>query len=233
MVGCEREAARTAGDKIRDLNASGVRGAARSRRSRSGRPDGPARSRVREEFRRSFPSMTTSFRTERDSMGELSVPADALWGAQTQRAVQNFPISGLTMPREFIAALGLIKQAAARANTRLDLLKSDVRKPLTARPRERRGRKAQRAVPHRRLPDGLGHQHEHERQRGHRAPGDDAPRSRRASERRRQHGPEQQRRHPDHHSRERGAGGAERPAARAQAGSRCRCARRRRKSARS
>jgi len=70
--------------------------------------------------------MTTSYRTERDSMGELSVPADALWGAQTQRAVQNFPISGLTMPRAFIGALGLVKQAAARANTRLDLLKADV-----------------------------------------------------------------------------------------------------------
>ena len=55
--------------------------------------------------------MTTSFRIERDSMGELQVPADALWGAQTQRAVQNFPISGLTLPRAFIAALGLVKQA--------------------------------------------------------------------------------------------------------------------------
>ncbi len=70
--------------------------------------------------------MTTSFRTERDSMGELTVPADALWGAQTQRAVQNFPISGLTMPRAFIFALGLVKQAAARANTRLALLHADV-----------------------------------------------------------------------------------------------------------
>jgi len=70
--------------------------------------------------------MTTSHRTERDSMGELSVPAEALWGAQTQRAVQNFPISGLTMPREFIAALGLVKQSAARANEHLDLLKADV-----------------------------------------------------------------------------------------------------------
>ncbi len=66
--------------------------------------------------------MTSSFRTERDSMGELQVPADALWGAQTQRAVQNFPISALTMPRAFIGALGLVKQAAARANTRLELL---------------------------------------------------------------------------------------------------------------
>jgi fumarate hydratase class II len=66
--------------------------------------------------------MTTSFRVERDSMGELQVPADALWGAQTQRAVQNFPLSGLTMPRDFIAALGLVKQAAARANVALGLL---------------------------------------------------------------------------------------------------------------
>src|SRR5690349_4249050 len=70
--------------------------------------------------------MTTSFRTERDSMGELQVPADALWGAQTQRAVENFPISGLTLPPEFIASLGLIKQAAARANLGLGLLEADI-----------------------------------------------------------------------------------------------------------
>ncbi len=76
--------------------------------------------------------MTTPFRTERDSMGELQVPADALWGAQTQRAVQNFPISGLTLPRGFIGALGLIKQAAARANTHLGLLAGDVAKAVDA-----------------------------------------------------------------------------------------------------
>jgi fumarate hydratase class II len=62
------------------------------------------------------------FRIERDSMGELKVPADALWGAQTQRAVQNFPVSGLRMPRAFLRALGLIKQAAAAANKELGLL---------------------------------------------------------------------------------------------------------------
>ena len=62
------------------------------------------------------------FRIERDSMGELKVPADALWGAQTQRAVQNFPVSGLRMPRAFLRALGLIKQAAAAANRDLGLL---------------------------------------------------------------------------------------------------------------
>ena len=58
-------------------------------------------------------------------MGELKVPADALWGAQTQRAVENFPISGLAMPRQFIAALGLVKWAAAGANSELGLLTSD------------------------------------------------------------------------------------------------------------
>ena len=61
-------------------------------------------------------------RIERDSLGELKVPASALWGAQTQRAVDNFPISGLRMPREFIRALGLIKWAAATANVELDAL---------------------------------------------------------------------------------------------------------------
>lgn len=62
------------------------------------------------------------YRVERDSMGELRVPGQALWGAQTQRAVDNFPISGLTMPRAFIRALGLIKWAAAGANGELGLL---------------------------------------------------------------------------------------------------------------
>lgn len=61
-------------------------------------------------------------RIEHDSMGELRVPADALWGAQTQRAVQNFPISGRPMPRGFIRALGLIKAAAADVNAGLGLL---------------------------------------------------------------------------------------------------------------
>jgi fumarate hydratase class II len=61
----------------------------------------------------------SDYRTERDSMGELKVPAKALYGAQTQRAVDNFPISGLRMPREFIRALGLIKSAAAQANADL------------------------------------------------------------------------------------------------------------------
>ncbi|MDX1460125.1 MAG: class II fumarate hydratase [Xanthomonadales bacterium] len=64
-------------------------------------------------------------RTERDSMGELTVPSDALWGAQTQRAVNNFPISGLRLPREMIRAIGLIKAAAAEVNRDLGLLDKD------------------------------------------------------------------------------------------------------------
>ncbi len=66
-----------------------------------------------------------SSRTVSDSMGKLEVPADALWGAQTQRAVDNFPISGMRMPRRFIAALGLVKWAAAGANGELGLITSD------------------------------------------------------------------------------------------------------------
>ncbi len=62
------------------------------------------------------------FRIERDSLGEVRVPAEALWGAQTQRAVENFPISGIRFPRPFIRALGLIKYAAAKANLELGLL---------------------------------------------------------------------------------------------------------------
>ncbi|MDO6837177.1 class II fumarate hydratase [Pseudoalteromonas carrageenovora] len=64
----------------------------------------------------------SNFRTESDSMGELQVPADALYQAQTQRAVNNFAISGLTMPKQFITALAYIKQAAAQSNFELNHL---------------------------------------------------------------------------------------------------------------
>ena len=70
--------------------------------------------------------MSGEQRIERDSMGELAVPADALWAAQTQRAVNNFPISGLAMPPAFIRSLGLVKWAAAKANADLGLLDADI-----------------------------------------------------------------------------------------------------------
>ncbi len=63
-----------------------------------------------------------SYRIEKDSLGEMRVPEDALWGPQTQRAVENFPISDLRFPRHFIAALGTIKKAAAQTNEELGLL---------------------------------------------------------------------------------------------------------------
>jgi fumarate hydratase, class II len=71
-------------------------------------------------------------RIERDSMGEMTVPADALYGASTQRAVLNFPISGQRFPRSFIRALALIKQAAAETNAELGLLEPAVAGAIAA-----------------------------------------------------------------------------------------------------
>ncbi|WP_330959911.1 class II fumarate hydratase [Photobacterium sp. 53610] len=70
--------------------------------------------------------MTKDYRIEKDSMGEVQVPQNALYQAQTQRAVNNFPVSGLTMPARFIQALAFVKQAAARSNLELGLLDNDI-----------------------------------------------------------------------------------------------------------
>jgi fumarate hydratase class II len=78
----------------------------------------------------------TEFRIERDSMGEVRVPAKAYYGAQTQRAVENFPISGQPLPGRLIHALGLVKAAAAMANRELGKLPSDVAEPIIAAARE-------------------------------------------------------------------------------------------------
>src|SRR5438045_7665032 len=66
--------------------------------------------------------MPDPFRSEKDSMGEMKVPADAYYGAQTARAVENFPISDLRFSRRFIAAMGLIKSSAAQINNEFVLL---------------------------------------------------------------------------------------------------------------
>lgn len=63
-----------------------------------------------------------SFRIERDSMGEVKVPSEVYYGAQTQRAVENFAVSGIGFPRQFIRALATVKYAAASANEELGLL---------------------------------------------------------------------------------------------------------------
>ncbi len=78
----------------------------------------------------------TDYRIERDSMGELAVPRDALYGAQTQRAVENFPISGLPIPRDLIRALGLVKAACAEVNGELEQLGAEVAAAISAAARE-------------------------------------------------------------------------------------------------
>ena len=78
----------------------------------------------------------TEYRTEKDSLGEMKVPADALYAAQTQRAVENFPISDLRFPRRFIGALGLIKREAARTNAELGLLEDDMAEAIAAAAQE-------------------------------------------------------------------------------------------------
>ena len=72
------------------------------------------------------------FRIEIDTMGEVQVPADAYYGAQTQRAVDNFPVSGIRFPRVFIRALGLVKEYAAQVNADLGLLDPQLARPIMA-----------------------------------------------------------------------------------------------------
>ena len=83
---------------------------------------------------------TKNYRIERDSLGEVKVPKKALWGAQTQRAVDNFPISGIKMDfpftKSFVSSLGLIKDAAARANARLKLLPANKAKAISRAAKE-------------------------------------------------------------------------------------------------
>ncbi|TKX71438.1 aspartate ammonia-lyase [Halorubrum sp. SP9] len=76
--------------------------------------------------------MGDDYRTEEDSLGEMRVPADAYWGAQTQRAVENFPVSGIPMSRRFVRALGVVKKAAAQANRDLDLVDDDTAEAIVA-----------------------------------------------------------------------------------------------------
>ena len=76
--------------------------------------------------------MPDGFRIEKDSLGEVRVPADALYGAQTQRAVENFPISGQRFGRGFIQALGLLKKAAALTNQELGHLDGEIAEAIAA-----------------------------------------------------------------------------------------------------
>src|SRR5436309_4398398 len=81
-------------------------------------------------------SSTEETRVERDSMGEMQVPADAYYGASTQRAVLNFPISGQAMPGRFILVMGMVKRAAAQTNRELGLLPLRRARAIAARAQE-------------------------------------------------------------------------------------------------
>src|SRR5262245_54242551 len=83
----------------------------------------------------------SEFRIEKDSMGEVKVPAQAYYGAQTQRAVENFPISGQPLPRKLVRALGLVKVASAVANRDLGKLKPELAEPIVQAAREVAGGK--------------------------------------------------------------------------------------------
>lgn len=89
----------------------------------------------------------SEFRIEKDSMGEVKVPADALYSAQTQRAVENFPISDLRFPRPFIKALGFIKGAAAAVNLELGLLTPEMAAAIQAAAEEVAGGQHDRHFP--------------------------------------------------------------------------------------
>ena len=78
----------------------------------------------------------TRYRTESDSMGKMKVPSDAYYGAQTARAVENFPVSGRTLPREFVRAMGIVKLAAAETNAELGFLKKNVARAVARAARE-------------------------------------------------------------------------------------------------
>ena len=205
-----------AGDHPRDERGAGDR--SRNRR--------PPRLPPRASMRTSVDPLPRSdamadVRIEKDSMGEVRVPAARLYGAQTQRAVDNFKVSGRPMPARFLTALAQVKWASAKANEDLGLLEPRLAKAIRDAADEVHRGQALRRVPDRRLPDGLGHLVEHEHERGALEPRE--PRARREArgeeagppERPREHGAVEQRRDPHDAPPVGGPGGEGAPAARA------------------
>ena len=133
-------------------------------------------------------------------MGEMRVPAGALYGAQTARAIENFPISGRAFPRSFLRALGLIKSAAARVNAPHGTSAGGAGRGDRRRRRGSGGGAARRAISAGYLSDRQRHLDQHERQRGDRPAGGGAP------QRRRQPRAIEQRRDPHGHAHGRGRG---------------------------
>ncbi len=147
--------------------------------------------------------MTSATRSEKDPLGPLDVPADAYYGVQTLRAVQNFPISGLRPLREFVRAVVWIKKAAAMTHRETGRLDGTLADAIVAAADEVLAGKYRRPLRRGRVPGGRRHIAQHERQRGAGQPRQRTARreARRvqagAPERPRQHGPVHQRRDPD------------------------------------
>ena len=128
-----------------------------------------------------------------DSMGSVAVPADALYQAQTQRALDNFKISSLRLPAALIRALARIKQGCAEVNHDLGKLDRKRAEAISAAAAINHCRSACRSICHRRVSNRLRHQQQHEPERGNRDTCLER-RACRASQRSRQHGAELQRR---------------------------------------
>ena len=120
----------------------------------------------------------TETRTEHDSMGDIEVPRDALWRAQTQRAVENFPISGTTLEPSHVVAIARVKKAAARINAELGIITDERAEAIAAGADEIIGGQHHDAFPIDVFQTGFGHQLEHEHERGARLALGDRPASR-------------------------------------------------------
>ena len=141
----------------------------------------------------------TTTRVERDTMGEMEVPKDAYYGASTQRAVINFPVSGIRLPRRFLRAIGLIKKAAAQVNRDLGLLDARLAEAIAQAAQEVADGALDAHFPLDVFQTGSGHLDQHERQRGDRQRAAEilgGARGGRPPERPRQPGAIVQRRHP-------------------------------------
>ena len=141
--------------------------------------------------------MAEEYRIERDTMGEVRVPAHAKWRAQTQRAVENFPISGVPVNVAVIHALATVKGIAAGVNADLGVVDSDVAKAVQDAAVEVARGDHDDQFPIDVFQTGSGTSHEHERQRGARHPRQRAPRPPGAPQRLGQREPVEQRHLPD------------------------------------
>ena len=178
--------------------ATRPRSARRRRRPACHPPRPPARGSTIGAMSSETPAGSPATRIERDSMGEMEVPADALYGASTQRAVLNFPISGTPLPRRFLRALALVKLAAAVTNRDLGLLEAPKAEAIVAAAREVADGRHDAHFPIDVYQTGSGYLDQHEHERGHRAPGVGAAAAAQGpSQRRRQQVPVLERHDPD------------------------------------